>query len=210
MTDSDLDAGEIEFGQSPALIVVDMSNGFTSSESPLGGDFSSQVDQARKLCVLFERIKQPVFYTTVEYDLVTQPNKARVFRQRLPDLDRLKKGTHWCNIDARLKDGLARNDNHHVIAKQWPSAFFDTQLLVYLKNYTIDSLIVCGLTTSGCVRATVIDGLQNDFPVWVVEDACGDRNQTAHHANLHDMHAKYAVVKSTKAIELMGERLTDS
>lgn len=201
MADRDLDAGDIAFGQSPALIVVDMSNGFTSTESPLGGDFAAEITQARKLCALFERLNQPVFYSAVEYDLVAQPDKAKVFRQRLPDLNILKKGTHWCDIDERLNNFFDNNTNHHKIAKQWPSAFFDTVLMAYLQNYDIDSLVICGLTTSGCVRATVIDGLQNDFPVWVAADACGDRNRTAHKANLHDIHAKYAVVKSTQEIE---------
>ena len=201
MADRDLDAGDIVFGQSPALIVVDMSNGFTSPKSPLGGDFATEIAQARQLCELFEQLKQPVFYSAVEYDLESQPNKAKVFRQRLPDLIILKKGTQWCDIDARLSDIFARNTNHHKIAKQWPSVFFDTVLLAYLQNYSIDSLVICGLTTSGCVRATVIDGLQNDYPVWVAEDACGDRNRSAHNANLHDMNAKYAEVKTTKDIE---------
>lgn len=143
---------------------------------------------------------QPVFYSAVEYDLDNQVSKAKVFRQRLPDLNTLQKGSHWCDIDARLLPFFDRNTNHHKIAKQWPSVFFDTVLLAYLQNYKIDSLVVCGLTTSGCVRATVVDGLQNDFPVWVAEDACGDRNRTAHKANLHDLHAKYALVKSTQEI----------
>ena len=210
MTDRDLDAGEIVFGQSPALIVVDMSNGFTSPESPLGGDFAVEIDQARTLCALFEQLNYPVFYTAVEYDLDTQPGKAKVFRQRLPDLNILKKGSHWCDIDARLRDIFQRNSNHHKIAKQWPSAFFDTDLIRYLENYGVDSLVVCGLTTSGCVRATVIDGLQNDYPVWVAEDACGDRNRTAHSANLHDMHAKYAVVNSVQQITAWLQQKTSS
>ncbi|GEA12595.1 isochorismatase family protein [Alteromonas sp. KUL49] len=74
--------------------------------------------------------------------------------------------------------------------------FFNTDLDHQLRAQNVDSLMVCGLTTSGCVRASVIDALQFDYPTWVVKDACGDRNLSAHNANLHDMHAKYAYVVS--------------
>ena len=210
--DRDLDAGNILFGGSPALIVVDMSNGFTSSESPLGGEFTTEIQQAARLCEVFQQQNRPVFYSAVVYDLDTEPDKAKVFRQRLPDLNILKKGSKWCEIDQRLASFVSNNTNHHVIYKQWPSAFFDTALLAFLQLHHVDSLVVCGLTTSGCVRATVIDGLQNDFPVWVASDACGDRNNSAHEANLHDMNAKYAEVKTTKQIisELLSSDLQNS
>ena len=85
-----------------------------------------------------------------------------------------------------------RGDPEYV--KQFASAFFGTDLAEWLRAEQADSLIVCGLTTSGCVRATVVDGLQHNFPVWVPEESVGDRNADAHRANLHDMHAKYAEV----------------
>ena len=82
-----------------------------------------------------------------------------------------------------------------LIEKQWASSFFGTDLAVQLKAAKADSLVVTGLTTSGCVRATVVDGLQHDYPVVVPREAVGDRNAEAHRANLHDLHAKYAEVQ---------------
>jgi maleamate amidohydrolase len=81
-----------------------------------------------------------------------------------------------------------------IIEKQWASSFYGTELDAHLKALNVDTLIVTGLTTSGCVRATVVDGLQHDYVVIVAEEAVGDRNPEAHAANLFDMHAKYADV----------------
>jgi nicotinamidase-related amidase len=99
-------------------------------------------------------------------------------------------GSPWVDIDRRL----APADGEPVFAKHWASAFFATPLADWLREQGADSLVVTGLTTSGCVRATVVDGLQHDYPVLVPEEAVADRNADAHAANLHDMHAKYAEV----------------
>jgi nicotinamidase-related amidase len=193
ISDRDLIAGEFAFGRTPSLVIVDMSYGFTDPDSPLGGDFAAEVSVAAKLCDFFAQQGWPVFCSSVVYDLERQPLKASVFRQRLPDLNILKKGSHWCDIDEQIP-----HQNHYqVVEKQWPSAFFDTSLTLDLLQAGSDSVVVCGLTTSGCVRATVLDALQHNFPCWVAQDACGDRNHTAHKANLHDMNAKYAKVMSS-------------
>jgi len=81
-----------------------------------------------------------------------------------------------------------------VIEKQWASAFFDTDLDQQLSTLGVDSLVVTGLTTSGCVRASAVDALQNNYQVVVAEEAVGDRNPEAHRANLFDLNAKYADV----------------
>jgi nicotinamidase-related amidase len=85
-------------------------------------------------------------------------------------------------------------DGDVLVEKQWASAFFGTGLDSRLRQAGVDSLVVTGLTTSGCVRATAVDGLQYDYPVVVPREAVGDRNSTAHTANLFDLHAKYADV----------------
>jgi nicotinamidase-related amidase len=119
-----------------------------------------------------------------------------VFRDRVPALEILKPGTRWVNIDERV----APAPGEPVFEKCWASAFFKTGLDEYLRGRGVDSLVVTGLTTSGCVRATVVDGLQHDYPVVVVREAVGDRNEDAHEANLHDMHAKYADVLSLQEV----------
>tara|TARA_B100000809_G_C15140466_1_gene532994 strand:+ start:11861 stop:12481 length:621 start_codon:yes stop_codon:yes gene_type:complete len=191
--DRDLAIGTIGLGIRPALIVIDMSLGFTDPTSPLGGDFSSQVTQTSKLLDLFRLKELPVYFTTVVYH-----NKeiASVFRTRLPDLNILKASSHWINIDPRLN----KHANEPVIEKQWPSGFFNTELKQQLLYNSVDSIVVVGLTTSGCVRATVVDGLQHNYPVFVVPEACGDRNFQAQHAALHDINAKYGVVISIEQL----------
>lgn len=187
--DKDLPAGVVPFGKRPALIVVDMSNGFVSPESPLGGQFDKEVEAAGELVEAFKHSGLPVFFSTVVY---SEASQQRVFRQHLPDLDVLAAGTEWVDIDARL--GVT--SEAQIIEKTAPSAFFNTPLQAKLCALNADSLVVCGLTTSGCVRATAVDGLSHDYPVWVAVEACGDRNRQAHDANLHDLEAKYADVVS--------------
>ncbi|ALM89619.1 N-carbamoylsarcosine amidase [Alteromonas stellipolaris LMG 21856] len=177
----------------PALIVVDMTVGFASPESPLGGVFDSEITAAEALIQDFYGADLPVYFSTVVYDNDSQQS---VFRQHLPDLDMLARGSRWVEIDPRL----SFSDNATLIEKTAPSAFFGTQLNEKLKAGGVDSVVVCGLTTSGCVRATAVDALSCNFPVWVVEEACGDRNIDAHKANLHDLHAKYTEVVSLDTV----------
>jgi maleamate amidohydrolase len=173
--------------------VVDLSNGFSDPASPLGGDFDSQISQINGLSQAFRTKKLPVFFTSVVYHDETT---ASVFRRRLPDLNILKTSSEWVKINRKIN----KKTDELIIEKQWPSAFFKTQLAALLEKNAVDSIVVVGLTTSGCVRATVVDGLQYNFPVFVVPEACGDRNLSAHHASLHDMHAKYAVVIAAKEL----------
>ena len=96
-------------------------------------------------------------------------------------------------------------DTDVVVQKTHASAFHQTRLATQLEQCEADSLVVCGLTTSGCVRATAVDGLQWNYPVVVVEDACDDRDRNAHAANLYDLGAKYADIKTTaNIIEALG------
>lgn len=180
-------------GHRPALVLVDMINGFTDPDCPLGSESDAVVAVNRRLLDAFRCRGLPVFFTTVVYDSVEQ---ASVFRARLPDLNLLRRDSDWVKVDSRLQP-LA---GELVVEKQYASAFFGTDLLQRLREAGADSLVVTGLTTSGCVRATAVDGLQNDFPVVVVSDAVGDRNPQAHRANLHDLDAKYADVRDCEAV----------
>ena len=183
----DLARNSIGLGQRPALILVDMINGFTDPSCPLGAECESVVEHNKLLLNAFRQAKLPIIYTTVVYNTSSQ---AKVFRAKINALNLLTPDSHWVKVDDRLKP-LA---NEVLIEKRWASAFFATDLAQQLIALGADSLVVTGLTTSGCVRATVVDGLQHDYPVIVAKEAVGDRNQAAHEANLHDMHAKYADV----------------
>ena len=186
----DLDKQVVSLGSLPALIVVDMINGFTDPACALGSESSDVVSANQEILGAFREAVLPIFFTTIFYHNDTQ---ARVFRQRLPALNLLTPESQWVEID----EALGRRPEEEIIVKHWASSFFDTELSQKLKAAGVDSLVVTGLTTSGCVRATVLDGLQLDYSVVVPREAVGDRNKEAHEANLHDMNAKYADVMGT-------------
>jgi len=185
----DLERHHVGLGKKPAIIVVDVINGFTDPHCALGSECPDVVAANRELLDAFRATTLPVFFTTVIY---RNPQQAKVFRQRLPSLNVLKPGSHWVEVNA----ALGRLPDEDIIEKHWASAFFDTDLSARLKNRNVDSLVITGLTTSGCVRASVLDGMQHEYPVVVPREAVGDRNPQAHEANLHDMNAKYADVLS--------------
>ncbi|MGK2926846.1 MAG: isochorismatase family protein [Lysobacterales bacterium] len=195
-----LDRNSQGLGRRPALLLVDMIVGFTDPASALGCETDSVVAANRELLAVFRAKHLPVAYTTVVY---RDDNEARLFRDRLPALEALKPGSRWVEIDPRL----APRPGEPVLEKQWASGFFKTGLDEFLRGESVDSLVVTGLTTSGCVRATAVDGLQHDYRVVVPREAVGDRNEEAHRANLFDLDAKYADVLDLAQILPMLEDL---
>ena len=194
---ADLSRQNIGLGRKPGLIVVDMSLGFTQPESPLGGQFDAVVAAAATLIDAFRSRHLPIVYTTVVYD---RDEDASVFRARLPSLNILKRGSAWVDIDSRL----APQAGELLAEKHYPSAFVGTNVDHYLRSKGVDSAVVIGLTTSGCVRATAVDALSHNYPTVVVEEAVGDRNLEAHKANLHDLHAKYVdVVPLAQTLQML-------
>lgn len=185
----DLDRESLGLGQKPALILVDMIEGFTNPECPLGCDCPEVVAANARLLEAFRGACLPVFFTTVVYH---DDSQARVFRARVPALNVLTPASPWVKVDERL----APVEGEAVVEKQWASAFRGTDIDDQLRDAGVDSLVVTGLTTSGCVRASAVDGLQYDYQVVVPREAVGDRNPDAHAANLFDLHAKYVDVWS--------------
>jgi maleamate amidohydrolase len=150
------------------------------------------------LLTLFRERKLPVFYTTVAYG---SRHEARTFREKLPVLDMLTAGSKWVGIDSRI----APEPDEPVIVKHLPSGFFGTDLAQQLMASRADTVVVTGLTTSGCVRATAVDALAHGFYVLVPRQAVGDRDPLAHEANLHDIDRKYGdVVSVEEMIEMMA------
>lgn len=190
---SDLARNSIGLGRRPALVLVDMINGFTDPACPLGSACADVVAANARLLEAFRAAHLPVFFTTVIY---RDEQQAKVFRHRINALNLLTPDSHWVQVDP----ALAPRQGEPVIEKRWASSFFGTDLAQRLRVAGADSLVVTGLTTSGCVRATVVDGLQHDYPVVVPRQAVGDRNADAHAANLFDMHAKYADVLDLQAV----------
>ena len=174
-------------GSSPALVVVDMCRGFIDPSSPLGFECKEVIKANIKLVQKFRAQKLPVIFTTTIYRDISE---ASVFRSKIPALNILEPESDAVSFI----DELAPSLDEMIIEKKFASAFFDTDLAAYLQNLNIDSVIISGVTTSGCVRATALDAMQNNFLTIVAEDCVGDRDQDAHHANLFDLKAKYADV----------------
>lgn len=185
----DLARSSLGLGLRPALVLVDLIRGFTDPACPLGSACASVVAANARLLAAFRAAGLPVFFTTVIY---RDAQQARVFRARVPALNLLTPDSQWTLVDA----ALTPRPDEALVEKRGASAFFGTDLAARLMAAGADSLVVTGLTTSGCVRATVVDGLQHDYPVVVPREAVGDRNPQAHAANLFDLHAKYADVQA--------------
>ena len=193
----DLDRNSVSIGDRPALIVVDVIKGFTDEACPLGSASPEVIAANVALLKAFRSKDLPVFFTTVVY---YNDDQASVFRKHVPALNVLTPQSEWIEIDPALE----RQEDEVIIEKQWASVFFNTDLDDRLRERGADSLVITGLSTSGCVRASVVDGLQYNYPVVVPREAVGDRNSEAHEANLFDLHAKYAEVMGTQdVIELI-------
>jgi maleamate amidohydrolase len=181
--------GRAGFGARPALIVVDVNVGFTDPASPLVCDLMSVVEAIGRLLQEARRTGIPVLYTTVSYDDAGKA-AAGPFIDKIPALLTLEAGSRWTEIDPRI----APEPGEPVLVKLFASAFFGTALSSLLAARGCDSLIVTGASTSGCVRATVVDAIQHGYPPIVPREAVGDRNPAAHEANLYDIDAKYGDV----------------
>ncbi len=180
-------------GNSPALVVVDMCRGFIDPSSPLGFECDELIEANIRLVSKFREKNLPVIFTITLY---RDEFEASVFRSRLPDLNILKPGSE----EISFLETLSPNKDEKLIEKKFASAFFETSLANHLNQIQVDSVIVSGVTTSGCVRATALDSLQNNFLTIVAEDCVGDRDLNAHQANLFDLQAKYADVLHSDTI----------
>jgi maleamate amidohydrolase len=134
-----------------------------------------------------------VIFTRVEYPTDKEAGAARLFRKKIAGLACWEVG----NPMGAFTEKLAPEPGDIVVTKEFPSAFFGTNLADQLRALEVDTVLVAGLTTSGCVRATALDALCHGFVPLVVRDACGDREPSIHEANLFDLAAKYADVVTT-------------
>ena len=176
------------FGDKPALLVIDFINGFTDPGTDLGGDFTAELDVTARLLTAFRDRCLPVSYTTVAYH--PDFSDGGTFVKKVPALQLLVRGTPWTEVDPRIRP----EPGEIVVEKQYASAFFGTDLDARLKGFGVDTLILTGCTTSGCVRASAIDSMQYGYHTIVARDAVGDRAAGPHEANLFDIDAKYGDV----------------
>lgn len=178
----------VTLGPSPGVLVVDFSCGFTDPGCALGSDLTAEVEATKRLLDTVRAKAIPVVYTTIAFE----PGGADggLWIQKVPTLAELELGGPWVAIDPRLEP---RPDETTVV-KKGASAFFGTNLVAILNRLRVDTVILCGATTSGCVRATAIDLLQYGYPTLVPRECVGDRAHAPHEANLFDIDAKYADV----------------
>ncbi|MEM6661695.1 MAG: isochorismatase family protein [Pseudomonadota bacterium] len=178
------------YGARPGLLIVDFINGFTDPTSPLGGNFDSQLDATNALLSAFRAKSLPIAYTVVEYE--HDYSDAGVFIEKVPSLSVLKKGSHMVKVDDRIAPVAGEN----IVSKRFASSFFGTDLDAWYRENGVDTCVIVGCTTSGCVRASAVDSLQYGYRTVVVRDGCGDRAEGPHEANLFDIDAKYGDVIS--------------
>lgn len=172
------------FGTAPALLVVDVCRAYLDPSSPLYAGVEDAVASAGRLVEAARGAGVPVVWTRVRYDAAA----PTVFHRKVPSL---------AVFDTPLGDfpeGVAPVPGERVVVKDFPSAFFATGLAEALRADGVDTVVLCGLSTSGCVRASALDALQHDFVPVVVREACGDRDARPHEAALFDLGAKYADV----------------
>jgi maleamate amidohydrolase len=191
---------KMAWGKSPALLMVDFAEAYFDENSPLYAGVDDALASALRVRTAVRDAGMPVILTRVEY--VKGGINGGRFYEKVPALSVFDEGSPL----GGWPDGLVPEADELIITKQYPSAFFGTTLAATLTARGIDTLLITGLTTSGCVRASCLDTLCYGFVPVVVSDACGDRDPRPHEANLFDMSAKYAeVVSEQDAIARIGQ-----
>ena len=186
--------GSLGFGDKPALILVDLVRAYFDKDSSLYAGVEDALASAIRIRDAARSAGVTVIYTNVVYK--EDGSDGGVFYRKVPALSAFVRG----NPMGDWPDGLDPGDDELVISKQYASAFFGTSLSEALNAEGVDTLIITGVSTSGCIRATCIDAISSGFIPIVVSDACGDRHQAPHDANLFDMNAKYGDVVNEDAV----------
>ncbi|WP_421360460.1 isochorismatase family protein [Agrobacterium rosae] len=182
-------------GTRPGIVVVDFTYGFTDTIYPTAANMTEAIAATRRLTDLARSKGMPVIYTAIAYHVGDV--KMLPWLRKATGMAALIEGSRLVEIDA----GTGIQSDDPVIFKKGASAFHGTALAALLAGAGVDTLIVTGATTSGCVRATVVDAVQSGFNVLVPADCCADRAKAPHDANLYDMHQKYADVTDAADIE---------
>ncbi|GHH41869.1 nicotinamidase-related amidase [Streptomyces umbrinus] len=181
-------------GRRPAIIVVDLTRGFTEPGFPSGADLTDVVDATGELIAGARPADVPVVFTAISYTPAEATGDAVTWLQKAQGMRSLVEGSDEVALDPRLP----RAPRDHLIVKKGASAFFGTSLAALLTGLGCDTVLVCGATTSGCVRATAVDAVQSGFSVLVPRECVGDRAPGPHEANLFDIQAKYGDVIGVK------------
>ena len=194
--------GRLGFGKNPAVLVVDFIRAYTTEGSPLyAPDVVTAIAETAALLTLARQKNVPVIYTQVLYN--KNGLDGGLFVQKVPVLRQMVPGEPLAEIVPELPPAAS----DVIIAKQYASAFFGTSLAAMLTSMGIDTLILTGCSTSGCIRATAVDGMQYGFRVIVPRECVGDRHEAPHEANLFDINSKYGdVVAKTAVMNYLRQR----
>lgn len=182
--------GTLPWGTKPALLLVDFAAAYYIRSSPLYAGVEDARTAAAELADAARAAGVPVIFTRVEYVPGDPARNGGLFYRKIAALSCFDAG----NPLGDFTPELAPQTGDIVVTKQYPSAFFGTGLADMLRSKGIDTLVITGLSTSGCVRASAVDALCHGFVPLVVRDACGDRDRAIHEANLFDLAAKTADV----------------
>jgi nicotinamidase-related amidase len=174
-------------------VVVDFIEGFTNPESPLAGSWDREIEHTSKLLACARQANVPVIFSVVE--LNPADLETSLLCAKTPRIGTLLKGSRWTAIDRRLTPAT----RDLIVSKKHGSAFFGTALASQLQLMNVDTLLICGCVTSGCVRATAVDASQSGFRPVVIREAVGDRSLLAHEANLMDIEQRYGDVISLQS-----------
>lgn len=178
------------FGNHPALVVVDFVDAYLVPSSPLYANVEEALDSAERILKQARSASIPVIYTVVEHS--DDGAGGGYFAKKVGALKLLAEGSPL----GKIAEALTPIPGEAVISKKYASAFFGTNLATDLRFLGCDSVILVGLSTSGCIRASAVDAMQHGFIPIVVRDAVGDRHPAPHEASLFDLDAKYADVVS--------------
>lgn len=207
--DGDLDIYEKQgfgtrmgFGKKPALLIIDFINAFNDPEMFGGGNIQEAIDNTAELLAIARHLDLPIAFTTHVY--AEDGSEDGIFNLKSPGMGKLVPGTHATEVVPEL----APRPGERLIEKHYPSGFFGTDLAGWLAKRGVDTAIVTGCTTSGCVRATVVDAMGHGFRPMVPRECSGDRAQGPHEANLFDMDQKYADVMSLEEVKAELAKLT--
>jgi len=181
--------GRVPRGERPAVVVVDLSRGFTEPQWPTGAELGEVVAATSRLVEAARGAGAPIVFTTIAYD-ESDLDGGCAWLRKAPNMGILRVGAELVDLDPRLP----RSPGDALVVKKGASAFFGTDLAARLAARRVDTVLLCGATTSGCVRASAVDAVQSGFDVLVPRQCVGDRAAGPHEANLFDIDAKYGDV----------------
>ena len=183
-------------------MIVDFVNGFANPDQFGGGNIGEAIEGTQGLLAEARGLGLPIAFTRVVY--ADDGSDAGVFTLKAPALTQLTEDS----FGSQIVDQLMPRDGEYIVRKTQPSAFFGTNLTAWYVSKGVDTVIVTGCTTSGCIRASVIDSMSYNFRTVVATDCVGDRALGPHEANLFDMEQKYAdLMTSSEIIAILHERV---